>query len=373
MQRSAARETVEQLQTPKKKSGDTTPAQHSGPKVSQPKSSNFEPIKIENIGVKAVKAKSTEKKSNSITSVFPASKTANLNGYDVEQVGDLIKSFDSAMKHLKALVEMLLSSKALAFETLIIDIGIDPRHPPYCNGSVFASGCGVYFIVEAYSMALSNRVNRFTPVSTGVNESQNSSVKIVPQRKRHKGWNGILAEGGHFEQHLQLPEPYNIRSTAFGIRLRLESITNLIFKKIVKTKTNEANEINRGVSQTTLSSGSIPLVFVLSSSEEINFASSILTAENYIPESAAHVFQVCEELRSRGVSAIGYLHELLRGIDISDDKANAPTGATLVTVCKSVGIAFIVQVVATPQTTINDCAFKIQPLVNLYDSFEVRT
>ena len=337
------------------------------------KSSNFDPIKISSIGVKAETNKRSQKSAPYAPTILTQKEDAisaatvlqeplllNKSSDDEDQLRALIQSFDKAIRDMRAVMTCLMSSKGLSGTRILVDLGLDPRILSQSSStSAFCSGGALFFAIEAYS-AINTTMNETTT-------SKNIDHPITPAsiiRKRHKGMGGVLVEGGHFEQCLTSDSLYAATAvTAFGCRLRLEVITALIVKKQLKLRSSKEVTI-QAIPQPAVSSGIVPAVFVVSVAAEESLESMATSADNYSPSSAAHVFHVCEELRSLGISATGYIHHLLRGMEVSDVQSSSTPSKALITICKNIGILFIVQIFGPPSAIIQNAYFKIINLVS---------
>jgi hypothetical protein len=289
---------------------------------------------------------------------------------DDDQVRALIQPFDKAIRDMRSVATCLLSSNGLSGTRILVDLGIDPRislQPS--SSSIFSSGEGLFFTVEAYS-AITSSTNEATAPKNNDPTSSASSVK-----KRHKGMGGILVEGGHFEQcltsdYLQTSTPV----TAFGFRLRMEVITTLIVKKLMKLRSSKGGVVQHiGPQPVVASSGIVPFVFIVSLPDEGSIESMVISADSYSPHSAAQVFCICEELRSLGISATGYIHHLLRGMEVGDMQPSLSSSLDLISLCRNIGIQCIVHIIGPSSANIQNASFRIINLVRLLSTLSFKT
>lgn len=204
---------------------------------------------------------------------------------DRRRIRTIIKTFDSALSHLRQLVKAALNCMygtqqaqqnnpatihgATASLLLIVDLGKDPRYISSRAGSSMLCpfhAKGMYFVVEAYLFPSEQFMQQQLQVAKDKGKSlgtQDPELLLRCSRRRHNRFGGVLGEGGHFEHlveayrdhfqqvgsgdgdasHLVRPPPV----TACALRLKLDVITQLIVKyesrqrRVVDHLQNRAN------------------------------------------------------------------------------------------------------------------------------------
>lgn len=343
--------------------------------------SRFESIDVSRIGMKGnsrqPKAASASAASNTAgMKATGLGEGAHLNAEVTEFDKGVVKSFHSSIRRLRAVAENLATVGSIGDPLLLLDFGMDPSQSfRYSQDTTFVEGRGIYVVMEAYSLQSSglSELHRTREGGAGHSTASTSSTtKSVVKLKRHKGFGGIIGEGGHFEKRIHFHDKtfYNLEKrkvSAFGMRLRLESIVAIALKKdsakrsaMSKGAVTEGWTLPRSIP---FAASSVPAVLVLSSIAEIDTES--LPASAYYPSSSLHVIQCLDKLRKEGVSCTGYIHLLLRGVTLDNGGDEQPTALSLWTLCKSIGVSFIVQLVADAREKRNPIDATVKMIVQV--------